>query len=575
MTPERVPKLCGADIELGNFALGAASGRATYAEAARALLREIDGVPARPGRSSPGHDGGARSAAGSTTRSRRAAGLRLGAAVSRLDRGRRFLPTNGGCAYIDLDHLELCLPEVIAARDHVAAWHAMLRLAQRALADANARRPHRRRIVALVNNSDGRGHSYGSHLDFLITRASWDDIFRRKLHHLAFLAAFQVSSIVFTGQGKVGSENGAPPVGYQICQRADFFESLVGPQTTYERPLVNSRDEPLCGARGLRPGRTRRCTASAAAVQASAAGTPLARLHCIFFDSTLCPVASLLKVGTMQIVLGMLEAGRVESGLALDDPLDAVQRWSHDPTLRARAALVGGSRVTAVELQTAFLESAGDFVASGGCQGLVPGAAEIVELWDDTLQKLRAGDRPALARRLDWVLKQSVLERVLHQRPELAWDSPEIKHLDHQYSSLDPEAGLYWAVAAAGDVDPVVEDAEIERFLREPPADTRAWGRAMLLRHLGASRVASVDWDRIRVRSAALRRGAGAGRFELDDPLGWSRTELGPHLQHATDVDRLLAGRGSRRPRPEHRTARPEGRNTEPTIDNGGGDGIT
>ena len=104
----------------------------------------------------------------------------------------------------------MLLPEVLSAYDHVAAWHAMLRIARGALDAANAKLPAGQRIHVLVNNSDGRGNSYGSHLSFLVTRRAWDNIFERKLHHLLFLAAFQASSIVVTGQGKVGAENGAP-----------------------------------------------------------------------------------------------------------------------------------------------------------------------------------------------------------------------------------------------------------------------------------------------------------------------------------------------------------------------------
>mgnify|MGYP000615072306 CR=1 FL=1 len=49
------------------------------------------------------------------------------------DWGRKFLATNGGCIYIDSNHLEICLPEVRRALEHVAAWHAMLRIARAAL----------------------------------------------------------------------------------------------------------------------------------------------------------------------------------------------------------------------------------------------------------------------------------------------------------------------------------------------------------------------------------------------------------------------------------------------------------
>ena len=50
---------------------------------------------------------------------------------------------------------------------------------------------------------------------------------------------------------------------------------------------MNSRDEALCGNGGEEYG----------------------RIHCIFYDNNLCQVAQLLKVGAMQIVLAMIEAG--------------------------------------------------------------------------------------------------------------------------------------------------------------------------------------------------------------------------------------------------------------------------
>ena len=44
--PAVMPKLCGADVELGGFVTGLADHQGTAALAARLLLREIHGVPA-------------------------------------------------------------------------------------------------------------------------------------------------------------------------------------------------------------------------------------------------------------------------------------------------------------------------------------------------------------------------------------------------------------------------------------------------------------------------------------------------------------------------------------------------
>ena len=102
----------------------------------------------------------------------------------------------------------------------------------------------------------------------------------------------------------------------------------------------------------------------------------------IFYDANLSHVACFLKVGVMQIILAMIEAGRARTDLALDDPLEALLRWSHDPTLRAKARMVSGPRLTALELQYRFLEEAKRFVDRGGCDGWVPDCREIVETWE-------------------------------------------------------------------------------------------------------------------------------------------------------------------------------------------------
>jgi len=507
-----LPKLCGADIELGNFVLGS-PGLETGALASRALLAEIEGLPRQGGAwhapytpSWSSYNSG-RSRKEEDNRDTGASG-----AWNPQDWGRKYLPTNGGCIYIDLDHLELCLPETLSAWDHAAAWHAMLRIARRAMDSANERQPEGRSIQVLVNNSDGHGHSYGSHLNFMVTRRTWDNIIRRKPHYLGWLASFQASSIVYTGQGKVGSENGAPEVPFQISQRADYFQTLVGMQTTFDRPIVNSREEHLCG--GLRwPGD----------------GAAPARLHVIFFDNTLAHLSCLLKVGVMQLVLAMMEGERVSPALVLDDPLAALGTYSHDPTMRSRARLASGGEATAVELQLLFLEEAKQFAAEGGFEGFVPMAREILELWEDTLLRLRAADWMGLAPRLDWVMKLAILQRTMKQRPSLTWHSPEIRHLDQVYASLDP-AGLYWAFERSGFAAQLLDEDRIQHFCSEPPRDTRAWTRAMLLRTAPPDWVDTVDWDSISFRVRDGSYWPARRSIDMSDPLGMTAAEVAPLL---------------------------------------------
>ncbi len=501
----RVPKLLGADVELANFVRGVRAPEGSGAEASQRLLAAIDGVRA-------------------PQRVQTLSGIRAGGDPQ--DQGRKFLATNGGCVYIDLDHLELCVPEVRSAFDLVAACRAMLLIALGAKHRADRELPPGRSLQLTANNSDGQSHSYGSHLNLLVSREAWSDLFDRRAHYLQWLASFQVSALLLAGQGKVGSENGEPWVDFQISQRADFFETLCGPQTTYRRPIVNSRDEPLCGDGRLR--------GEGADFDPS---LDLARLHCIFFDHTLCEGASLLRAGCMQIALALIEAERVNSAWLLDDPVRAVHDYSRDPELRARARLVSGAELSAVELQRRFFE---DAVAahSAGELDTVPRAGEILALWDDTLAKLEARDWPALFGRLDWVTKRLLLETA-RQDHALEWRSAPLLHLDQLYGSLDPDEGLFWSVARAGGVERVVSDAEILHFLHEPPEDTRAWTRAQILRLVAQHEIEIIDWDRIRFRLADGRQPARSLCFCLDDPLGFAKAEAQAFFDGSAPADAL------------------------------------
>jgi proteasome accessory factor A len=521
-TASALPKLCGADIELGNFIVGMERAGGTGYEASRALLAEIKGLPVRQSGSV------ANWWAAPTASPRPAADYRTvncGSAIepayNAQDVSRRYLASNGGCAYIDLDHVELCLPEVLSAFDHVAAWHGMLRNMRAALDKANHSQPRNHRIQVLVNNSDGLGSSYGSHLNFLIRRRTFDNLFWRKAHYLQFLASFQVSSIVMTGQGKVGAENGRPAAAYQLSQRADFCDTLQGVQTTYNRPIVNSRDEALCGS--------------------AKTDDPLApaRLHVIFFDSAIAQGSCLLRVGPMQLMLTLIEQGLVDSRLILDDPLSALQSFSHDPTLRADAELISGERLTALELQSGYLEVVKRHAGQGVFEGVVPCAEEIISLWEDTIGKLAKGDWMAVAPRLDWVMKLMAIERAMEQRPALEWDSPEVKVIDHMYSNLGKD-GLYWAYEASGMTEQLVSPERIAHFATNPPEDTRAWTRAMLLRRAAPESIVSVDWDRITFKLRGRYTWPSYRTFDMTNPLGCTKAEAEPIFDSSLDFADLL-----------------------------------
>jgi hypothetical protein len=510
-----VEKILGADVELGNVLECSGSAATSNHHAARILLAEIEGVPATAsGRGSHGTAGATNTRAGyGACESGGAGGY---SSADSQDWGRKFLATNGGCAYIDSGHLEVCTPEVRSARDFVRYHHANLALARRARVAAGAKLGEGERLVVMANNSDRLGNSWGGHLNVLVTRELWQRIFDRMHPDLFVLAAFQVSSILYTGQGKVGSEGGKPWVPFQITQRGDFFECVAGEQTMFHRPIVNSRDEPHCGAAGPLSG--------------------LARLHVIFHDTTMTHASNYLKAGVTQLVLALLESGWCGRHVVLADPLEALTAWGHDPDLQACARLDDGRRVTAIEHQRLFLHAVKALVAKGDAR-CVPDAAGIVAMWEDTLDKLERRDIAALVRRLDWVMKRQLLSRAMESDPGLDWDSPSIRAADLLFASLDPANGLYAAIAAGGGTETLVAQADIDRAMSTPPEDTRAWSRTMVLRHAGMRGVDSVNWDEIHLRPAAA--GGEPLIFRLDDPRRHTRTDLQHRRQAAkADADR-------------------------------------
>jgi proteasome accessory factor A len=480
-------KLLGCDYELANALQTGRRLDGNPGEAARCLLDEIPGYPRERGWG------------------------------TRLEWGRRFLAATGGSAYIDSDHLEINAPEHTRAEDHAAILHAGLRLAREAQVAAQAKLPAGTRLSVFAAVSDGH-ESWGHHLNVMVRRELWEDLFTRKPHLAGFLATHLATAPVFSGHGQVGAGNGRPACDYQLSQRADWFEEFVGYQTTHHRPLLNLRDE-------------------------SHAGEGLARMHIIYFDNVLCPVANHLKAGTTQLVLALAEKGWADPALLLDDPLGAALEVSRDLSLQKPLAMAPrGRNWTAVEVQRALADLAGEFVAAGEAVGIVPGAEAIVRCWQETLDLLTRRDLGALARRCDWALKYVLLDRQRGRRG-LGWDSPDIKCLDLIYSSLDPEEGLFWQMAAAGLVEGMPEPDVALHFFREPPDDTRAYLRAHVLRRFG-EHVSNMDWDRVRFRLHPDRYWWKETALPMPDPAGFGRGVSEPVLARCETLTELLAALG-------------------------------
>jgi proteasome accessory factor A len=351
-------------------------------------------------------------------------------------------------------------------------------------------------VVVYKNNSDGKGNSYGTHENYLIDRSL---PFAMLVRHML---PWFVTRQVFTGAGKVGSENGAAPVDYQISSRADFFEEEVGLETTLKRPIVNTRDEPHADPQVYR------------------------RLHVITGDANLCEVATFLKVGTTAIVLAMLEDDFFESAggrtdFSISGPVAAMRVVSHDPTCKATVELADGSRMTAVELQWEYLRLAQKYADETGlafCGGPDIGGA-VIARWESVLTALEH-DPSALDGQLDWVTKLSLLGAYV-DRDGLAWSDPKLALLDLQYSDVRPDRSLYERLVRAGKVERLLDEADVMAATTDPPESTRAYFRGGCLSRWPDAVIAA-NWDSIilDVGSDPLKR------IPMMDPLRGSKEHV-------------------------------------------------
>ena len=169
------------------------------------------------------------------------------------------------------------------------------------------------------NNTDNKGASYGAPRE--LPDAALDAVRR---HRAAPDAVLRQPPGRRAAPGRVGIGQDGREHGFQISQRADFFEVEVGLETTLKRPIINTRDEPHADPEKYR------------------------RLHVIIGDANLAEVSTYLKVGTTALVLAMIEDALPQPPTsASSSPVAALRAVSHDPTLQHLLTLRDGRKLTA------------------------------------------------------------------------------------------------------------------------------------------------------------------------------------------------------------------------------------
>lgn len=406
---------------------------------------------------------------------------------------------NGARLYVDHAHPEYSSPEVTSPRDAVLWDQSGDQVMRRAAASAASLGSGE--LLLYKNNTDNKSVSYGSHENYLIPR---DVEFSRLVDGLT---AFFVTRQIFCGAGRVGRGMLGRGAEFQISQRADFFEAEVGLETTVNRPIINTRDEPHANWDKYR------------------------RLHVIIGDANLGQISTLLRVGTTNLVLSLIEAG-MSPKLELADPVSALQQISHDPTLQASVALRGGRRMTAIEIQRSYLEAAETYCAQREVTD--PDTTEILNRWRAILDTLDQDPMQA-AGQVDWIAKYSLMKSFT-ERHNVGLDDPRIALMDLQWADLRLDKGLYYRMAARGLMETIFSQEEINAAVDNPPHDTRAYLRGMTLQRY-APYVVAANWDALSFSVPGARK---ISRFHMPEPLAGSRAQVGELFDAQLEINEFI-----------------------------------
>ena len=378
----------------------------------------------------------------------------------------RILRT-GARFYNDHTHPEYSTPECHSLFELLAQDRAGILIMRMAKKNRESRLGSGGKIALYRNNTDYHGHSYGCHENYLLPR---EIPFEKIVSHLL---PYLVARTILIGSGKYATESSERPgeIRYQISQRADFMEALIGVDTMHNRPLVNSRDEPHAQTSSYR------------------------RLHLISGDANMSEWQTAMKVGMTKLVLNLLLRDISVSGVAMSDPVQAIKEISRNLYDQKPVPMKNGGEMFASEILESYLHV---------CQSFSPKDKEsswVLGEWASALEDFRR-DPSLLSDRVDWVAKKELFDS-FRQEQSLAANDPWLQSLDLAYHDLDPEEGLFWEMESAGSIRRLTKDEDVVRALSVSPGQGRPRIRSAILSHF-AEKVSEAGWERIRFHDGSV-----------------------------------------------------------------------
>lgn len=382
---------------------------------------------------------------------------------------------NGSRLYLDVgSHPEYATAECDDVKQLIAFDKGGERILEDLVIDAQQRLKDEGtpgKIHLFKNNLDYAGNSFGCHENYLVRR-------KGDFNRLAdILVPFLIARQVMTGSGHIMATGNGPK--YCFSQRADHMWEAVSSATTRSRPIINTRDEPHADAEFYR------------------------RLHVIVGDSSMAQPTTLLKVGSTDIVLRMIEAGIPIRDFALENPMRAIREVSHDLTGKATMTLANGRTLTAAQLLSEYLSKAKEFVANSDKTGQHDD--EVFDLWERSITAVDSQDYSGIDTEIDWAIKLKLIDRY-RNKLGCDLDDPRIARLNLAYHDVSRTDGLLTKMQDRGLVRTVVGESDIAFAEENPPQSTRAKLRGDFIRAAQEKkRDYTVDWVHLKLNDQTQR----------------------------------------------------------------------
>ncbi len=407
------------------------------------------------------------------------------------------MATNGGCMYVDVgDHPEYATPEDDSIMGTVANEIA----GERVVFDSfvNAKKDGlfedfklNKRVI------DDEDHTWGYHVNFCSPAAKMQ-IDTKTLYalgvHLATMSVYAGAGTARVNRdGRVEHKVAQKSLTANVDAAVGSYESisLHDDYRIIPNPVISLRDQPL-------------------------AGQEWKRVHATILDPTQSPWASMMRFGTISLVLGLIENGYRGEGLRLNAPLKTIARQTaHDDKLASVYTLSDGTTITALGIQESLLQRAQKIAAK---RGVSPEEQKVLNEWQSAVDDLRT-DPELMFDRADWVARRRVLRHDLDNNPVRKSELPKkVSQIDRQFDNINTnreygELGIGQLLRGKAWKAHMPEAELIDFRYHNPPQTTRAKTRSEFIDHFHDDSNATADWEVI-----ATQVGGRAVSMTLDNP---------------------------------------------------------